>query len=235
MTHPQLSGRHQLVECGRLIADPACAGVLLALMDGTVRPAGDLARMVGIGASSVRAHLKTLTESGLVEVHQQGRHRYFRLANPQVVHTLENLALARSMRSPISLTHKDPVFSRARTCYDHLAGRLGVALFDTLREHGDLCLGGDAVHICSSGLSRLGKLGLVADDDARTRLGRVQGQTCVDWTERRFHLGGRLGAALTSCLFEEGWVARRASSRALVVTGAGRDRLHALGISRSVF
>ncbi len=166
MKHPQNSGRHQFAELGRLIADPARAGILLALTDGTVRPAGELARMVGIGASTASAHLNKLTEAGLVEVHQQGRHRYFRLANPQVAHRLENLGLVQSMLSPISLTRKDPVFSGARTCYGHLAGRLGVALFDALREHDDLCLDDNAAHISSSGLSRLGKLGPISGDDA---------------------------------------------------------------------
>jgi DNA-binding transcriptional ArsR family regulator len=231
MSESRISGRHRLAEIGQLIADPTRAGMLLALMDGTVRPAGELARMVNVAASTASAHLRRLTEGGLVAVRQQGRHRYFELADERVAHLLETLGLARDGATQLSPARRDPVFVNARTCFDHLAGRLGVSFFECLRVHDDLWLADDAVRLSDGGRERLHRAGLL---DGAPRGAEQPGRVCVDWTERRLHLGGRLGAALTTCLFQAQWLSRRGTTRALIVTARGRAGLEGLGIPHAV-
>ena len=227
MITPSPQARFQIAELGSLLSDPARAAILLALKDGTVRPAGELARMAGIAPSTASAHLRKLTEGELLTVVECGRHRYYRIANERVAHMLENLTV-----SGVSILRSfpwrgDPSMSRARTCYDHLAGRLGVALFEQLRTSDGLVLSEDSVRLSRAGSARLESAGLLGVDEV---LDDVPGHTCVDWSERRFHLGGKLGALLTSRLFDKGWIRRRSTTRALVATTTGREGLRALGV-----
>ena len=228
MTDRSPISRFRVAEFGALIADPARAGMLLALMDGTVRPAGELARMAGIAASTASGHLKKLVEGGLVTVVDQGRHRYFTLADGHVAHLLETLTVSdKPLRDPVR-GHGDPVLIRARTCYDHLAGRLGVALFEQLQNADAWALTGDAVRLSEAGAIQLRKAGLL---DEQTPHPDLPGRVCVDWTERRFHLGGALGAWLKDCVFDADWLQRRGKTRALVATTAGREGLLGLGVN----
>jgi len=222
---PQI--RYHIAEIGSLLSDPARAAMLLALMDGTIRPAGELAWMARIAPSTASAHLKKLTDGALLAVVDQGRHRYYRLANDRVAQMIENLSVACVGAPPSNPWRGDPAMLRARTCYDHLAGALGVALFGKIRAADGFALSGEAVHLSEAGRTRLEEAGLLGDADA---VGEIPGRTCVDWTERRFHLGGKLGAWLTSRLFEREWLRRRASTRALTATTAGRKGLSALGL-----
>ncbi len=219
--------RYHIAELGSLLSDPARAAILLALMDGTIRPAGELARMAGIAPSTASAHLRKLTDGELLAVVNQGRHRYYRLANDRVAATIENLSVA-GVGAPLSNPWRgDPVMLRARTCYNHLAGALGVALFEKIRTADGWALSGGAVHLSQAGSIRLKQVGLLGDKDA---VGEIPGRTCIDWTERRFHLGGELGVWLASRLFELEWLRRRSSTRALTATTAGRKGLSALGV-----
>ncbi|HJT99414.1 MAG TPA: metalloregulator ArsR/SmtB family transcription factor [Rhodanobacteraceae bacterium] len=220
--------RYQLAEFGSLIAEPARAAMLLALLDNRARPAGELATLAGVGAAAASAHLKRLSDAGLLAVEAQGRHRYYRLAGEHVAHWLETFALA----SPRIAARKlppvaDAAFLRARTCYQHLAGRLGVALFDRLRGVSGLDLGSNAVRLNDRGARLLAKCGLLDGT-----LGRAQreGRTCVDWTERRFHLSGPLGTLLARRLIDNGWLRRTSGTRSLVISAAGRRGLAALDI-----
>jgi DNA-binding transcriptional ArsR family regulator len=218
--------RYQLAEFGALLAEPARAAIVLALLDSRARPAGELASIAGVGAATASAHLKRLSDAGLLSVVGQGRHRYYRLADEDVAHWVETLMLAapRRMRER---TPADRDLARARTCYKHLAGRLGVALFDRLSHASGLDLGTDAVRLNPAGESLLRDSGLIAND---VDLLRLDGRTCIDWTERRFHLSGPLGTHLAQSLLDNRWVLRRADTRALGVTARGRAGLGALGI-----
>jgi DNA-binding transcriptional ArsR family regulator len=221
--------RYQLAELGSLVAEPARAAILLALLDNRARPAGELAILAGVGAATASAHLKRLSDAGLLAVKEQGRHRYYRLADENVAHWLETFALAspRFAQRKLPGVSDDARFLRARTCYQHLAGRLGVALFDRLRNASGLDLDSDAVRLNPKGERLLIDGGVL---DGAIERHHLAGRTCVDWTERRFHLSGPLGTLLARRLIENGWLRRRADSRALVVSAAGQRGLSRLGI-----
>ncbi|MGN6521429.1 MAG: ArsR/SmtB family transcription factor [Dokdonella sp.] len=222
------TSRHRLAEIGALLAEPARAGILLALIDGSARPAGELAALAGVAPATASAHLQRLVTGGLLAVHAQGRHRYFRLAGEDVAHLVETLVLA-GARAPVPATSApaETPLRRARTCYRHLAGRLGVALFERLRERDALELGDDAIRLTPRGAQWLREAGLFEPGDDGLALA---GQSCVDWTERRFHLAGPLGNRLAQQLFERGWLRQRRDSRALALGARGDAGLRALGI-----
>jgi DNA-binding transcriptional ArsR family regulator len=220
--------RHRLAELGSLLAEPARAGILLTLIDGSARPAGELGELAGVAPATASAHLRKLVEGGLLDVHAQGRHRYYRLAGEEVAHLVETLALAGAR--PLAATpamRADPRLRRARTCYRHLAGQFGVALFERLRQRRALQLDSDALRLSPRGARWLQEIGLFENAD---EIAPLPGRNCVDWTERRFHLAGPLGSRLAQCLFDARWLKRRCDSRALVLGAAGRDGLRELGI-----
>jgi DNA-binding transcriptional ArsR family regulator len=224
-----------------LIGEPARAKVLVALADGRALAASTLAAEASVAASTISEHLSRLVEGGLVAVEPSGRHRYYRLASPGVADALEalaRLAPAAPVRSLRQATHAQAIRS-ARTCYDHLAGRLGVALCDALIERGavlaepsghpggeisdDPVLGaGRALRfeLTATGRRTLSELGVALEPPGRRPLVRY----CVDWSEQRPHLGGWLGAALCSRLEQLGWVVR-AERRVVHVTDTGRGAL----------
>lgn len=219
--------RYQLAEFGALLAEPARAAIVLALLDSRARPAGELATIAGVAAATASAHLKRLSDAGLLSVVGQGRHRYYRLADEDVAHWIETLMLAAPRRiKERSIADRD--LAAARTCYKHLAGRLGVALFDRLRGAHALDLESDAVRLNRKGEVLLRKSGLILDDDDGVVL--LDGRTCVDWTERRFHLSGPLGALLARRMLDERWLLRRDGTRAVGVSVRGREGLRALGV-----
>lgn len=220
---------HQLAEFGALLAEPARAAIVLALLDSRARPAGELASIAGVGAATASAHLQRLAQAGFLSVLAQGRRRYYRLADEDVAHWVETLALASPhrlrTRAPSAL---DNDLARARTCYHHLAGRLGVALFERLRGASGLVLDSDAVRLNRTGASLLHDAGLAFAGDPGALA--LRGRTCLDWTERRFHLSGPLGTELARGMIDRGWLRRRADSRALIVSPPGRKGLRALGV-----
>jgi hypothetical protein len=197
-------------------------------MDGSARPAGELGLLAGVSPATASAHLRKLCAGGLLDVLAQGRHRYYRLAGEDVAQLVETLALTRTRSSRVAVASSaDPALMRARTCYQHLAGQLGVAFFERLRSQRGLVLGTDAVRLSTRGHKLLMTSGLLTDDDAVTRL---PGRSCLDWTERRFHLAGPLGTHLTRCLFDAGWLRRRKDSRVLGITEHGHRGLSSLGL-----
>ena len=215
-----------------LMADPARSVILMALLDGRARPAGELAFAAGVTAQTASAHLGKLRDGGLLAVETQGRHRYYRLAGPQVALALESLA---SLAPTIALRRKPPsrdaqALRFARCCYDHLAGQLGVAVTRGLEARGCLVpVEGRHYHVPSDGAARFASLGL---DVASIRPGRSGlARQCLDWTEREHHLAGPLGGALMTALCAQGWLRRSETTRAVQVTPKGRAGLRAqLGI-----
>jgi DNA-binding transcriptional ArsR family regulator len=218
--------RYQLAEFGALLAEPARAAIVLALLDSRARPAGELATIAGVAAATASAHLKRLSDAGLLSVVGQGRHRYYRLADEAVAHWIETLMLAAPRRiKERSIADRD--LAAARTCYKHLAGKLGVALFDRLRGAHALDLESDAVRLNRNGEKLLRQGGLILDD---TGMHDLDGRTCVDWTERRFHLSGPLGTLLARRMLDERWLLRRNGTRAVGISARGREGLRALGV-----
>jgi DNA-binding transcriptional ArsR family regulator len=219
--------RYQLAEFGALLAEPARAAIVLALLDNRARPAGELATIAGVAAATASAHLKRLSDAGLLSVVGQGRHRYYRLADEDVAHWIEALMLAAPRRiKERSIADRD--LAAARTCYKHLAGKLGVALFDRLSGAHALDLDSDAVRLNRNGDSLLRESGLIVEGD--TAVLGLDGRTCVDWTERRFHLSGPLGTLLARRMLDERWLLRRNGTRAVGISARGREGLRALGI-----
>lgn len=233
--------KHQtdIARAAALIADPSRARVLKCLADGRALPAGALAGEAGISPATASVHLAKLVEGEFVTVEQQGRHRYYRLAGPDVSAALESLAL---IAPPLAITSlkqssRTNALHRSRTCYDHLAGQLGVALMRALLERG--VLGGhDGIHrpkeavrdrpssygrdiqyrITDEGHRQLAGLGVDTD---RLPPRRPAVLYCVDWSEQQHHLAGGLGAALTARLFTLGWVRWGVSPRVVHLTDEG--------------
>ncbi len=196
-----------LAPIGALLGHPARAAMLTALADGRALPAGELARHARIAPATATAHLRQLVDSGLVRVRSQGRHRYHELAGPDVAAALEAIARIAPPAAIRSL-RQDQAQQRiveARSCYGHLAGRLGVELRDRLLADGALRPSGDRDHIITDrGRDRLLALGL--DPEALVRSRRILARTCIDWTHRRPHLAGAVPAAITARLIDLGWL-----------------------------
>jgi DNA-binding transcriptional ArsR family regulator len=211
-----------------LLADPTRAAMCQALAGGEARPAGELAARAGVSAQTASNHLAKLIAGRLLRVEQQGRWRYYRLAGADVGHAVEALAVVAPPRpTPAAgdgLSDGARRLRDARTCYSHLAGRLGVALADALLAARWLEEDGRAYRITAAGTRRLRALGI----DARGRHAQPAARRCLDWTERRPHVAGPVGAALASLALDRGWVRRLRGTRAVAVTPAGRARLQEL-------
>jgi DNA-binding transcriptional ArsR family regulator len=222
----------QIAEVAALVGDPARANILCALLGGRAVTAAELAGAAHVSPQTASEHLAKLTAARLLLVAKQGRHRYYRLAGPHVGQMLEsimNVALTGPPRfQPRSKV--DDTMRRARTCYDHLAGVLGVAIADRLVDRAFVVLGDEAGEVTADGAAFLAELG-VDLAAARTRR-RVFCRPCLDWTERRPHIGGAVGAAIACRCFELKWIERVGGSRAVAVTAAGRRGLTGmLGVS----
>jgi DNA-binding transcriptional ArsR family regulator len=213
-----------IAAAAELIGHPARAAMLAALMDDRGLPATELAAAAGVSAPTASSHLARLLDGGLVTVERHGRHRYYRLAGHHVAEAVEALSRIAPPGSAAA-----PVESRAgelraaRTCYDHLAGVLGVSLADALQRDGVLERRDGAFTVTAVGEARLRALGV--DLDAVRGERRAFARACLDWSERRDHVAGALGAALLRRLLELGWIERAADSRAVRLTDAGRAAL----------
>jgi DNA-binding transcriptional ArsR family regulator len=219
--HEQAMGEPDLAGVGALLAEPARAKVLLALLDGRSLPASLLASEAGIAASTASHHLARLVDAGLITVASRGRHRYFTLTGAEVAELIEAVARVAPLQPIRSLRQgtRAHALRYARSCYDHLAGRLGVAVTDAFQEQG-MIVASDGVGyvVTKQGAATLAELGIDARAGAVVR-------GCLDWTEQRDHIAGAIGRALMSRLFELGWLARAERTRALHLTDAGRRDL----------
>ena len=200
-----------------LIGDAARAAMIDRMMDGGSHAAAALAEAAGVSAQTASAHLARLVAGGLVAVEKEGRHRRYRLKNAQVAAAVEALS---ALALPGHARPRMAVMAAARTCYDHLAGKLGVAAARALEEGGMLVRAGDRYELTSQGRAYLaGTLGV--DVEAALLEKRPLARCCLDWTERQPHLAGALGAALARRAFLAGWVEPRSGTRAVAVTPAG--------------
>jgi len=223
-----MSETTDLAEIAALVGDPARANILAALLDGRALTASELAFFAHVSPQTTSGHLAKLAEGKLLTMMRQGRHRYYRLATPQVAHMLEGImevaATGPERRRPIS--KRDDAIRTARTCYDHFAGKLGVALADRLRTRNHILLTEDGGEVTEDGASFLTDFGV--DLDGVRRQKRIFCRPCVDWTERQLHIGGAVGAALAARCFALDWFRRSRDSRALAITEDGKRGLDAV-------
>jgi DNA-binding transcriptional ArsR family regulator len=211
----------QLAELAGLIADPGRARILSRLMDGGAQTASELALLAGVTPQTASWHLSRLVQRALLKVERRGPRRLYRLATPLVAQMLEGMmtvAVTGPQASRPSARIDDQM-RRARTCYDHLAGELGVAVTDALRERGYLVLDQDAGELTAAGLAFLGSLGLDLRSPVRRR--RALCRHCLDWSERLPHLAGRAGASIADLAFQRDWIRRRPQGRSVEITAAG--------------
>ncbi|MEW6581137.1 MAG: metalloregulator ArsR/SmtB family transcription factor [Actinomycetota bacterium] len=222
------TGERDVAAIGALIGDRTRAAFLLALLGGTPLPASVLAERAGVSRPLASAHLRKLTEGGLVRVEPRGRQRLYRLAGEPVATALEALAVLsppeeiRSLRASVEAAD----LRYARLCFDHLAGVLGVALADRLVAEGLLEGEAGGYGVTDAGRVAFSRLGVAPSRLARDDRERPLTRACRDWSEGRFHLAGSLGAALTARMLGEGWLRVREGTRIVRVTPAGRTALH---------
>jgi DNA-binding transcriptional ArsR family regulator len=216
-----------LSEIGALVGDPGRANMLLALLNGRALTAQELAGHAGVTPQTASVHLAKLLAAGLIVMERQGRHRHHRIASAQVARMLETMAqvaaadsvLLRSGR--VRLNPKDLALRAARTCYDHLAGKLGVALADSMVSRQFIEFDLDGAVVTTAGKTFLREFGI--DTDAAARGNRAFCRPCQDWSERRPHLAGVVGAEIMHKGFALGWVRRLEGTRAVTVTPAGQQ------------
>ena len=223
----------ELAAWARMLADGTRATVCVALLDGRAWTATELARVAKVSRPTISEHLNLLVDGGLLTEVRQGRHRYVKLAGPDTAELIEGLSALAPRRTEVphslAAVSKRDAFARARTCYDHLAGKLGVALADAMTERG-LLDWSEGIALTPSGTAWLDELGIVVEP----RRGRPAVRSCLDVTERRPHLAGAVGAALCAHALDQGWVRHIPGGRALKVSGSVREFGLPVGVVREL-
>jgi DNA-binding transcriptional ArsR family regulator len=225
-----MHGTPNLAAIGQVLGDPTRTLMLEMLYDGRAWTASELARGAGITPQTASSHLGKLVDANLIAVEPSGRHRYYRLADAEVAEALEALlvlAMRRGQRPEIREISDDPL-RHARTCYDHIAGRLGIDLVERLLGQSCLEEAGDAYLLTDRGADLMSTLDI--DVQALRNGRRPLTRRCLDWSERRYHLGGALGAALADSFLRRRWIRRVDDSRALTITPQGKRQLRRLGL-----
>ena len=211
-----------IAEIASLVGEPARATMLSALLDGRALTASELAFAARVTPQTASAHLAKLVEAGLLSVIREGRHRYFRLASPKIAEMLDGIVAValenRPRYRPLSRQARE--YREARICYDHLAGRLSVGLTDFFAANEYILIGDEAAEVTPAGTRFLAKFGIDLAVPSSTR--RHFCRLCLDWTERRPHIAGAIGAALTRRCFGLGWTERMKHSSAVIVTASGK-------------
>jgi DNA-binding transcriptional ArsR family regulator len=224
-----MASQSRFAEVAALAGDPARAAMLHALMDGRALTATELAQVASITPQTASGHLTRMATAGLLGVEKQGRHRYYRLASPAVAQMIESIMQVASVpdpaQRPLVVGPRDAALRTARTSYDHLAGRLGVALADALGEGGRVELARDGGLVTDAGMAFFDRIGI--DVEALTarrsgRAARIVCRPCLDWSERRPHLAGSVGAALCAHSFAKDWIRRIRGTRAVAITPKGQ-------------
>lgn len=212
-----MNTRAVLAHVGWAVGDPSRAAMLAALMSGQALTAGELAGEAGVTASTASSHLAILSERGFLEPVRQGRHRYYRLAGPDVAELLERMSDF-APAAPTARGATSAALRKARTCYDHLAGELGVRMFDAMAADGRLVVGVGGVGLSPAGRAFLAGLEIEAGEADRAPLAC---RPCLDFTERRPHLAGRAAAALLTVMTDRRWLTPGPVRRSLRLTPAG--------------
>lgn len=213
-----------IASVGALVGDPARANMISALMGGGALTASELALEAGVTLPTASSHLGKLTSGGLLSVASQGRHRYYRLASPEVANMIEAISGVAHAVGPrrVRPGPRDAAMREARICYDHMAGEQGVALFDGLLARGVIEADGDAIKLVAGGENFFEAIGI--DVGALRKRTRPLCRACLDWSERRTHLAGALGAAILDKMLADKWVRRQPDSRAISFTPPGRQK-----------
>lgn len=228
-------------ETAALLGDLARANMMAALMDGRALTASELARVAGITPQTASGHLALLTDAGLLAMERQGRHRYHRLASPAIARMIESIMSVASdiegpgrsgRKKPVVTGPRDQALRHARTCYDHLAGEVAVAMTDRMAERGHIDFTADGGALTRDGTLFLNDLGVDLNAAPATAGGRDSSRMfcrpCLDWSERRPHIAGMVGKALCQCCFEQGWIRRMDNTRAVNITPTGYAMLSKL-------
>ena len=221
-----------VAEIAALVGNPARANMLMALMDGRALTASELAYVAGVSPQTTSEHLAQLRQANLLSLTKQGRHSYFRLASPKIARMIEGIMVvaADAPQRYRPRWNGDDALRTARTCYDHIAGRLGAALTDTLTHRRHIMLIDDGGVVTRAGAKHLADFGIKLDTVEHGR--RTFCRPCLDWSERRPHLAGALGAVFADRCFELGWIARIRDSRALKISAKGeRGFAETFGVS----
>jgi DNA-binding transcriptional ArsR family regulator len=223
-----MDAKFSLASTAALIADPGRAAMLTSLLDGRALAAGELARAANVSPQSASMHLSQLLEGGLVKVAQDGRHRYYQIASTEVAHAVEALGVIASPRKQKPLGEGDPI-CYARTCYDHLAGAMAVSLAESLQQRRYLvaCADSDREFDATATGEEFFKQWRIDVNELQSKK-RSFARRCLDWTERRDHLAGALGAAICQRFLELRWIAPDRNSRIVRVTPSGRRQLEEL-------
>ena len=201
------------------IGDPVRAEMLAALMGGRALTATELANCAGITKQTGSSHLRRLLDAGLITVRSQGRHRYFGIANEDVAHLLEQMIGVADKTARLRTGPKEPALRKARVCYDHLAGEIAVDIYDRLLRNELICFVGESLTLTAEGARWMARFGIDVERLRSQR--RALCRACLDWSERRNHLAGALGAAFLERLLERGWVRRERNSRLITIRPAG--------------
>jgi len=211
-----------IAEIAALVGDPARATMVSALLDGRALTASELALAARITPQTASTHLAKLTAAGLLSVARHGRHRYFRFASPRVTDMIDGIVAVALEKRPRyrPLSRQARALNAARICYDHLAGRLSVDLTDAFVARDHVVLDDEAAEITPAGTRFFAGLGIELPTRRSTR--RHYCRLCLDWTERRPHIAGAVGAAITRRFFDLGWLERMKGSQAVLVTTVGR-------------
>lgn len=216
-----MTASNKLAVVAACAGDPARASMLNALVDGRAFTAGELSSVARITPQTASGHLARMVDAGLLTVASQGRHRYYQLASPQVAMMLESMMVVAEPSRRMGRTGPaDESLRFARTCYDHLAGRLAVGITDSLVDAGHVSLTQDGGEVTGSGRAFFGQLGI----DLAGKSDRPFCRPCLDWSERRHHLAGTLGTRILNHCVAEGWVRRKAESRVVDLTPLGRRK-----------
>jgi DNA-binding transcriptional ArsR family regulator len=217
---PAMSIGPRLDHLARLLGDRSRADMVSALMDGRQWTGRELAHVANVTPSTASSHLQRLTDGEIVRAVSHGRYKYYRISGPEIARALETLMIIAPQAAPRNADARaiNATLRRLRTCYDHLAGEFAVALVDALVVRGAICFTDTAGSVTPLGVALFTDLGIELD----STLGRRPVcRPCLDWSERRYHLAGRAGAALARHAFENGWVVRHSDTRALEITERG--------------
>lgn len=218
-----MSSSAKLAVVAACAGDPARASMLWTLIDGRAFTAGELSEVAGVTPQTASGHLARMVDAGLISVAKQGRHRYFRLASPLVAQMLEGIMVV--VGTDAAILRPGPAndaMRLARACYDHLAGRVAVAIAQSLADRGHVTLSEDGGAVTPEGATFFGKLG-VSLEPQRGR--RPLCRPCLDWSERRYHIAGTLGAGIAETCYRCGWLKRKSGTRVVEITAAGRKGL----------
>lgn len=214
---PGMTGSAKLAIVAACAGDPARASMLQLLMDGRAFTAGELSAAAGVTAQTASGHLSRMVDAGLLTVASQGRHRYYRLSSPMVAQMLEGMMVVAASNA-VMTGPGDQAMRKARSCYDHLAGKLGVGIAQRLVDAGHLTLTDQGGEVTRSGTMFFRRVGI---DVETAPSHRTFCRPCMDWSERRYHLAGVLGDRIMHFCFDEGWIKQKPKSRVVDVTPLG--------------